>query len=94
MRMGKDPADAAEDQRILGQIQSGQLQVLEAFIEKRMGVLNKQLQDEREENYRLRLKIQELEDNLKDATWVCLDCGAESYSRAEVAEHRCGTPRR
>jgi hypothetical protein len=30
--MGKDPADAAEDQRILGQIQLGQLQVLEAFI--------------------------------------------------------------
>ena len=56
MRMGKDPF---EEQRLLGQIQLGQSQVLEAFIEKRMGVLNKQLQDEREENYRLRLRIQE-----------------------------------
>jgi len=63
MRMGKDPF---EEQRLLGQIQLGQSQVLEAFIEKRMGVLNKQLQDEREENYRLRLKIQELEDKIKD----------------------------
>jgi hypothetical protein len=39
-------------------------EILKGFAEKRIAALDKQLQDERKENYRLRLKIQELEDKL------------------------------
>jgi hypothetical protein len=70
MKMNNDPewlkqkAEAEDRCEVSVEKMQVAYEILKGFAEKRVANLDKHLHDEREENYRLRLKIQELEDKL------------------------------